>query len=259
MEWNRIARRRGLAAATALVLAFGFMPRHASAQTNPETAKPCEAKPGPPAQPGTIKTIFLTNASDQNDLNDIQTDLRNALPNARIYGVQSQNAITLRATAEDLETAQKMIADLDRPKTLYRLTFTITDIDGGKKVGLQQFVLLAVVGQRTIFKQGTRVPIVAGVSGDPKEGSQVQYQDAGLSIEARLGGSAEALALHAKIEQSSVSDEKSTAAAQDPVIRQTVLDESLELAPGKPQVLGLLDVPGTTRRQEVAVVVELVH
>ena len=111
----------------------------------------------------------------------MMTDLRNILPRAKIYGVQSQNAITLRGTPEDLETAHKLIADLDRPRPLYRLTYTITGYDGGKSTGSQSFDP-GGTGQRSIFKQGNRVPIVTGSYDTQARNSntQVQYQDMGL-------------------------------------------------------------------------------
>ncbi len=261
--WNANGRRTISAALVfvGLALTFTILLRGAGAQANPDQLKPGETRPGmpPPPAPETVQTIFLTNASQQNDLNDIQTDLRNVLPRARIYGVASQNAITLRATAEDLETAQKLIADLDRPKKVYRLTFTITDFDGGRKAGSQHFAILAVSGQRSTFKQGSRVPIVTGTSEGQAQSSQVQYEDVGLSIEATVSGSPDALNLRTKVEQSSLADEKPGAGAQDPVIRQTVLDVTSEAAQGKPLVLGSLDIPGTTRSQEVEVVAEPVH
>ena len=263
MQLSRIAAgRQGLTAAAifaVLALAFALLPPRAGAQTKPEDNQPCEAKPAAPPAPETVQTFFLNNTSEQNDLNDIQTDLRNVLPKAKIYGIQTQNAITIRATAEDMKTAQKMIADLDQPRKLYRLTYTITDIDGGKRVGSQQFVILAASGQKSTFKQGSRVPIVIGTTDGQPQNTQVQYQDVGLSIEARVSGSPDGLDLQTKIEQSSLAEEKSAAAPLDPVVHQTALNETSELAQGKPLVLGSLDLPGTTRRQEIEVVAELVR
>jgi hypothetical protein len=42
------------------------------------------------------------------------------------------------------------------------------------------------------------------------------------------------------------------------MIRQTSLDGSSILMPGKPLVLGSLDMPGSTRHMDVEVVAELV-
>src|SRR5262249_47392204 len=64
-----------------------------------------------------VQTFYLANAWQQNDLNDVQTALRNVLPNAKVYGVQSQNAIVIRATPDELLLAQKLIDDLDKPRS----------------------------------------------------------------------------------------------------------------------------------------------
>jgi len=247
------------ALAAACTLALMILAPQVGAQTPTGGSQPCEARPAPP--PETVQTIFVSNAAEQNDLNDIATDLRNALPKARIFPVQSQNAITLHATEEDLATAQKIIADLDRPRKVYRLTYTITDFEDGKRTGSQHFVILAVAGERTIFKQGSRVPIVTGMPDKQtaEQSSEIQYQDIGVSIEATLSGSPENLMLRSKIEQSSLSGEKTADVAPDPVVRQTVLEGFSELAQNKPLVLGSLDLPGTTRHQEIEVVAELVH
>lgn len=63
-----------------------------------------------------VQTFYLTNAWQQNDLNDVQTAIRNLLPNTHVYGVQSQNAIVMRATPDELLLAQKIVNDLDKAR-----------------------------------------------------------------------------------------------------------------------------------------------
>ena len=63
-----------------------------------------------------VQTFYLRNAWQQNDLNDIQTAIRNILPAAKIYGISSQNAVVVRGTPDELLLAQKMINDLDKPR-----------------------------------------------------------------------------------------------------------------------------------------------
>ena len=63
-----------------------------------------------------VQTFYLTNAWQQNDLKDVQTALRNVLPNAKVYGVASQNAIVMRATPDELLLAQKLVNDLDKAR-----------------------------------------------------------------------------------------------------------------------------------------------
>lgn len=263
MQLKQIAVRAHRFISAALVatvaLAFVWMTPGAAAQANPADAQPGLAKPSAPDAAETVRTFFLANASEQNAFRDIEIALRNVLPKARIYGIQAQEAITILATAEDMATAQRVIADLDQPRKIYRLTYTITDIEGGKRLESQQFSLLVTPGEKSTFKQGSRVPIVTGTLEGQPAGTQVQYQDIGLNINAQVNGSPDALNLQTKIEQSSLADEKPVASAQGPVVRQTVLDESSVLSQGKAMVLGSLDLPGTTRSQEIAVMSELVR
>jgi type II secretory pathway component GspD/PulD (secretin) len=239
------------------ILALMLFAPGAAAQTPPADAKPAETKP----TPETYRTIYLTNIAQQNDANDVQNVLRNMLPKTRIYYVASQGAITLRGSQEDMQIAQKIVSDLDRVKKIYRLTYTITEIDGDKHAGAQKFSLIVASGSRTDFKQGSRVPIVTGVYEDGKStpNTQVQYQDVGLSIEAWLDGYVDGLRLHSKVEQSSVAEEKSGVGSQDPVLHQTVLEGTSTLVQGKPLVLGSLDEQGAMRRREIEVVAELVR
>lgn len=206
----------------------------------------------------TYQTLYLTNLTQQNDFNDIQTDLRNMLPHAKLFGMSSQNAISIRATPEDIQIAQKILADLDHGKKLYRLIYTINETESGKAAGAHSFTLIVASGGKTTFKQGSRVPVVTGVTGDSASGAQVQYMDVGLNIEASADGYMDGLRLRSKVEQTNVADEKSGVGTQDPIVRQTVLDGTSTLMPGKPLVLGSLDVPGTMRKQEIEVVAELV-
>jgi hypothetical protein len=83
----------------------------------------------------------------------------------------------------------------------------------------------------------------------------MQYLDVGVNIEAIVNG----IGLHTKIEQSSVSDEKSNVGIQDPLVRQTTMEATSTFSPGKAIALGSIDFPGTARHQDIEAVVELVQ
>jgi hypothetical protein len=238
----------------AVALAVTFFAAYSGAQTPPTEGKAAEPRPGL----GIYRTIYLTNVTQQNEINDLVTDLRNMLPNARLYAVQSQNAISVRGSADDLLLVQKMISDLDRLRDAYRLTYTLTETDGGKRVGSQHLTFVAVRAEKTELKQGTRVPVLTGVAsaGAADQYSQVQYVDIGLSIQASLEGTPENLRLRTKIEQSSLAEQKPGANSQVPVIRQTVLEGASILVPGRALVLGSLEILGGTRKLEIEVVAE---
>jgi general secretion pathway protein D len=63
-----------------------------------------------------VQTFYLSNAWQQNDLTDVQTAIRNVLPNAKVYAVASQNAIVMRGTPDELLLAEKLINDLDKAR-----------------------------------------------------------------------------------------------------------------------------------------------
>ena len=120
-----------------------------------------------------------------------------------------------------LALAQKMINDLDRPKKAYRLTYTITDIDGGKRIGVQHFSTIVTEGQRTVVKQVSKVPMVTGSynNSSSQTESQVTYLDVGLIFDSTLASYGGGASLRSKVEQSSVAEERSGVGPQDPVVR----------------------------------------
>ena len=207
--------------------------------------------------PESYQTFYLTNLTQQNDAMDLVTDLRNMLPNAKTMYVPSQSAISIKASAEDLALARKILADLDKTKKIYRLTYTMTERDGGKTIGVQHFSIIVASGSKSVLKQGSRIPVKTSTSSAGTV--ELTYLDLGQEIEASLDGYLDGVRLRTKVVQSSVAEEKSNVGTEDPIIRQTTLEGTSTLVQGKALTLGSLDVPGSTRQQEVEVVSELVH
>lgn len=64
-----------------------------------------------------VRTFYLSNASQQQDANDIITTLRNVLtPTVKVFLVPTQNAVVIRGTPDELFLAETVIGSLDRPK-----------------------------------------------------------------------------------------------------------------------------------------------
>jgi hypothetical protein len=209
--------------------------------------------------PDIYQTLYLTNLTQQSDANELVSDVRNMLPNAKLYYVPSQGAFSIRASAEEIALAQKILADLDKTKKIYRLTYTMTERDGAKTIGVQHFSIIVASGSRTDFKQGSRVPISVATNAAPGSNAEITYIDVGQEIDASLDGYLDGVRLRTKVVQSSIAEDKSGVGTPDPVIRQTTLEGTSTLVQGKPLVLGSLDIPGSTRHQEVEVVSELVR
>ncbi len=212
------------------------------------------------ANQNSVETFYLTNVNESHEVSDVVNALRNMLdPNDKIYVVPLQNAIFVSAPADQLLLAQKLLKDLDRPKKTYRLTYTIAEMEDGKRIGNQHFAVSVVSGGKTVFKNGSKVPIVTGSSnsGTTMSKTEVTYIDLGLNIDASLDESASGVRLRTKVERSSVAEEKASVGIDDPVIRQMVIEGTAILTPGKQVTLGSLDIPGSTRHLEVEVVLEV--
>lgn len=205
------------------------------------------------------QAFYLHNVTGIKEANDLQTTLRNMLPSLKLYFSPSTGAISVRGTDTDIQMTKQIIADLDRPQKTWRLTYTVTEIDGGNSGIPKRFSLTVAEGAKTFLKQGTKVPIVTGKYGSEHTTpeTQVQYLDVGLNVEASLEGYENGLRLKTKFEQSAVAD-NAGAHADDPVIQQTTMETTSALEPGKEVALGSVAEPNSPHHVQVSVVAEAV-
>ncbi len=261
---------RNISAATMALVLSAFA--SAYAQPAPATAKAAEhtAIAGPSAEAASARpnadtfperTFYLTNVSSPADANEIVTALRNALPsNDKIFLVFNQNAIVTRASADDDALVQKILSDLDRPQKNYRLTYTVTEMDGSKQIGTQHYAMIMTSGQETSLKLGNKIPIATGSyssGGATAVQTQFTYVDVGMNFTATLTAMGENAMLKSSVEDSSVAPEKSTIeGVTEPIVRQASLKGESLLAPGKPVLLGSVDIPGSTGHLNIEVVMQ---
>ena len=64
-----------------------------------------------------VKTFYITNTTQPNDLTEITNGLRTLLDLRKVQQVASQNAIVIRDTPDKVLLAQKIIQDLDKAKS----------------------------------------------------------------------------------------------------------------------------------------------
>jgi general secretion pathway protein D len=87
-----------------------------------------------------VQTFYLSNASQQNDLNDVSTALRNVLStNPKVSVVPSQNAIVMRGTPDELLMAQKLINDLDKARPEVVVDIAVLEVNKNvmRQIGIQ--------------------------------------------------------------------------------------------------------------------------
>lgn len=228
-----------------------------------DTAKPADKPKEPDAsrayQQNPLRIFRLQNTTSQNQANEVLVALRNILsPSIKIYLVSSTNTIAMSAPPDQLELAARMIHELDVPHPSYRVTYTITTLDNGQRTGTSHFDAIMVDGQRTVFKQGSKIPVVTGTYKPENSASESQYTylDVGINFSGTLEQRADGVSLQYKIEQSSVAPEQSSIGATDPVIRQAVLEGAALLSNGKPAHLGGIDIPGSTRHLDITASLE---
>ena len=142
----------------------------------------------------------------------------------------------------------------------YRLAYTLTVVDAGKRTGVQHFTMtVSAPTNRGSVKMGEKIPVVTGSYSEAKSDVQTQftYLDVGISISATVAEDANGISLNSKVEQSSVAPVRVTiSGVSEPVIRQMVLENTSQIVPGKSVALGSLDIPDSTSHIEIEVSVE---
>ena len=208
-----------------------------------------------------LRTYRLQAGSSANYGNEVLTALRLMMdPSCRLYLAPEQNVIVLRCAPEYLDIADQVLREIDVPKPNYKLTYTIVESDGSKRLGVQHFVLDAIPGARTTLKDGSKVPVATGSYTTSTSSAQTQftYLDVGLNFDVLLNTGANGMRLDSKIEQSATTEDRTISGVVEPVVRQAVLTGSATLTLGKPLALGGFDVAGSTRHLEVEVLLEAV-
>jgi len=206
-----------------------------------------------------IKTVYLTNVSTQTEANEILVALRNLFdPSLKIYLDGAQNAILIGSYPQDIARIEAVAHELDKPHKAFRLTYTVAVVEDGKTIGTQHFSMVAADGQRTTLKEGDKVPVATGSFSTDNAASQTQftYLDVGMNFDATATALANGISLKTKVEQSSIGPTNTIAGVAEPVVRQSVL-ETVTIAPlGKPLMLGSIDIPNSTRRLDIDVLIE---
>jgi hypothetical protein len=162
-----------------------------------------------------------------------------------------------------VSTAQQPTQGPTKPLAhTYRLTYTLTVTDAGKRTGVQHFTMtISAPTNRGSMKLGEKIPVATGsYSADGKaNGVQTQftYLDIGLNIDATLTEEQNGVQLVSKVEQSSVAPVPvKISDVSEPIIRQMVLSNTSVVTSGKAVVIGSLDLPDSTRHSDIEVMVE---
>jgi general secretion pathway protein D len=86
-----------------------------------------------------VKTFYLSNTIQPQDITEVVTGLRQLLDLRRIQAVNAQNAIIVRDTPDKLEIAGKMIRDIDKakPEVVIQVSVVEARVDKARNLGIQ--------------------------------------------------------------------------------------------------------------------------
>jgi type II secretory pathway component GspD/PulD (secretin) len=202
----------------------------------------------------------LNNAISAYGSSDIMNALRNILtPTSKVILLPSQNVIAVASTPDQITQAKAIVHEFDRPPKRYRLTYTIIDLDGTRRIGEQRYSMVALDGQKMTLKQGSKVPVTIENSKDNSSQQVITYLDIGMNFEAMINSSGDSANLQTKVGRSSIAEERSGIGPQDPIVRQSVFEGASILTMGKTETLGSIDFPGSTRHLDIQVMAERIN
>jgi 3D (Asp-Asp-Asp) domain-containing protein len=141
----------------------------------------------------------------------------------------------------------KAQAAAEKPVTAYRLDFTVTELEDGKKINTRQYSMNLNTDDANAIKIGTRVPVEA------KQG-EFQYIDVGTDIWSRLKERDNGLLLEVRCEISNFAiPDQANRTNSMPLIRQLKINASTVVLPGKPIIVGSVDDPNSKRQFQLEV------
>ena len=112
-----------------------------------------------------MKTFYLRNAATPADLQQAAGTLKSILDITRIQTTPEQKSLTLRGTPDQMVLAQKLLADIDRPKAEVVIDVEVLEISRDKT--------------RTL---GTNPPTSASVTFSPTSSSSSSSSSSGLTL-----------------------------------------------------------------------------
>ena len=145
----------------------------------------------------------------------------------------------------------------------YRLTYTLTEMDGTKRMGSQHYVII-------LDADAPPAHVDMGAQTPSSSGSMFSYVDTGLKMDASLRQFANGVELSTMVTQTELSENQNSSpthtsnGSPNPngtvqLIRKSHLKTVALLVENRPMILGQVDKPGSTHSLQVQVELSRVH
>jgi general secretion pathway protein D len=120
-----------------------------------------------------IKTFYLSNLSQATELQDVVNAMRTLLEVSRIQQLQSQNAIIVRGTPDQIALAQKLVDDLDKAKPEVVIDIVVMQVskDRTRTLGITPPTSTTISLNNNINQTTTTVTGPAGGTGTVNQSS----------------------------------------------------------------------------------------
>src|ERR1700758_1342132 len=135
-----------------------------------------------------IKTFYLSNLSQATELQDVVNAVRTLLEVQRIQQLQSQNAIIVRGTPDQIALAQKLVDDLDKSKPEVIIDVVVKQVsrDKSRTLGINPPTSTSISLNNNINTTTTTVTGPAGGTGTVNQSSGTNSASGGINLN-RLG------------------------------------------------------------------------
>lgn len=176
---------------------------------------------------------------------------KTVLPGA-VAAILMLGLTAISARSQD-SPAPKAAAETE-PAHAYRLDFTLSETEDGKKINSRQYAMSIGGADSGEIKIGTRVPV------EVKQG-ETQYLDVGTSIWCRLRDRRDAtwvgndVLLNIQSDLSSFAVPDQQGQSLRPAIRQMKINSSMLAIVGKVMIVGTVDDPNSKRQYQLEVLV----
>src|SRR5580658_4589265 len=118
-----------------------------------------------------LKTFYLQNLSQQTELQDVVNAIRQVLDVQRVQQLNSQNAVVVRGTPDQIALAEKLVDDLDkaRPEVIIDIAVLQVSRDKSRTLGFNPPTSATVALQSNI--NTTTTPSTTGTTGSTSSSS----------------------------------------------------------------------------------------
>jgi general secretion pathway protein D len=124
-----------------------------------------------------VRTFYLSNTVQAQDLTEIVTGLRQLLDLKRIQQLNSQNAIIIRETPDKLAIAEKIIQDIDKakPEVVIEVNVLEARVDKARQLGIQPGQTASI----SVLPPGTKptTPASGGTTTTPATNNALTLSD----------------------------------------------------------------------------------